>query len=433
MSDVPRWCSPRLWDIVVAVGLLACAAILSIPQPPPQYLPALAVLAAFGLYYALLGRRALAAEASWPGVEARPPLPAWLLLLNAAALVLLVGVGCVFAGGMASLQMLAYPLCWMTLPERWRIPVNASIAGAIAAGYALRALVAAESLDELASTALIGAVVAGISLAFSLAMGLWISGVVDYGQERARLLAELTAAQEAAAQASRVAGVAQERARLARELHDTVTQDLTGLVMLAERAGQQLRGAQPGLAEQTLLAIETVGRESLAQARALVAATQPEHLASGLAQSLRRVAERYEQESGARVELCVALPTLDREQEVVLLRCAQEGIANVRKHAGAGRVWLTALIREDRAEGGELVLTVADDGRGPVAARTVPAGDRPALPEARYDGGFGLPGMSERLAVFGGSVALAERPGGGAVLTVRMPAARAAALSGARP
>ena len=82
---------------------------------------------------------------------------------------------------------------------------------------------------------------AGFSVAFAIALGLWIASIVEYGEERARLLAELTAAQAEVEALSRDRGAAEERERLAREIHDTLAQTLAGLVILAERAGRQSR------------------------------------------------------------------------------------------------------------------------------------------------------------------------------------------------
>jgi signal transduction histidine kinase len=94
-----------------------------------------------------------------------------------------------------------------------------------------------------------------------------------------------------------------------------------------------------------------------------------------------------------------------RDLEVVLLRCAQEGLANVRKHAAARTVALRVA-----EEGGRAVLTVTDDGTGP--------GD---------GSGFGIPGMRDRLAVVAGDLALDAGAGGGSVLTVRVPVPEVAA------
>jgi signal transduction histidine kinase len=100
---------------------------------------------------------------------------------------------------------------------------------------------------------------------------------------------------------------------------------------------------------------------------------------------------------------------LDRELEVVLLRCAQEGLANVRKHARARHAWVTVAGRD----GEDVTLEVRDDGVGP--------GD--AVPG---DDGFGLAGMRDRVALVGGRVEFGPGERGGTVLRVTVPTTGAA-------
>ena len=100
---------------------------------------------------------------------------------------------------------------------------------------------------------------------------------------------------------------------------------------------------------------------------------------------------------------------LDRELEVVLLRCAQEGLANVRKHARASTVSIAVAWND-----GQVVLDVRDDGVGPGTA--VPG-----------EGGFGLAGMRDRVALVGGRIEFGAGDGGGTVLRVVVPRADVAA------
>ncbi|TPW91876.1 sensor histidine kinase, partial [Schumannella luteola] len=189
------------------------------------------------------------------------------------------------------------------------------------------------------------------------------------------------------------------------EVHDTVAQSLTGLVLLAQRAR---RGFAAGtLDDETLELIETGARDALAETRALVAAAAPVELAQGgIADALQRLAERFERETRIRVAVTTALDEpLDRDAEVVLLRCAQEGLANVRKHseAASARVELTSA-------SGTARLTVRDDGRG--------------FP-AEVHAGFGLAGLRDRLALAGGALAVDGTPGATAI-TATLPLGGAA-------
>ncbi|HEY1105533.1 MAG TPA: histidine kinase dimerization/phosphoacceptor domain-containing protein, partial [Agromyces sp.] len=143
-----------------------------------------------------------------------------------------VGVGVAFDPGASILQAFAYPYLWVTSPSTRRAIVsNVVLAVALLVGY----------LAHSGPSGLVtGVAVVGLSLGFSLALGLWITHIASVGEERARLLEELQAAQGQLAVLHRDAGVSDERARLAREIHDTIAQSLTGLVMVAQRAGNRL-------------------------------------------------------------------------------------------------------------------------------------------------------------------------------------------------
>ncbi|UOQ90439.1 sensor histidine kinase [Agromyces endophyticus] len=318
-----------------------------------------------------------------------------------------VGVGVAFDPGASILQAFAYPYLWVTSPSTRRAIVsNVVLAVALLVGY----------LAHSGPSGLVtGVAVVGLSLGFSLALGLWITHIASVGEERARLLEELQAAQGQLAVLHRDAGVSDERARLAREIHDTIAQSLTGLVMVAQRAGNRLAtidDATPdaAAARSDVELMEQMAREALTEARGLVATLAPVSADGGLAPALDRLGEAFERETGVRVSVDAdASSALDRELEVVLLRSAQEGLANVRKHAGARRVWIT--VADD---GHEVVLTVRDDGTGPMTRRD-PADDGPA------PGGFGLAGLRDRTALVGGTLEFGPAPDGGSLLRIAVP------------
>lgn len=143
-------------------------------------------------------------------------------------------------------------------------------------------------------------------------------------------------------------------------------------------------------------------RTAVEEARALVATTQP--LADGrLVQTLQRVAARFAADTGIEVQCELASLSLDREHEVVLLRAAQEGLANARKHSRAERV----SVELSQSDDGCAVLLVEDDGVGPD-------------PEPASQG-FGISGLADRLRSAGGSVRFGPGSAGGARLEVRLP------------
>ncbi|WP_353808576.1 sensor histidine kinase [Agromyces sp. SYSU T00194] len=377
----------RWWDLAAAATAVA-AAVFALVDPPYGTGDgvALAAIGAFLVIYLAWARRYLAGP-SMLG-HAGPT----------AAFSVVLAVGVSFEPSFAVMQAFIYPFAWWTAATvRLAVVSNILPAIAVVVGYAIRA-----GLDGLLS----GLGIAVISLTGSLALGFWISRIAAYGAERARLLDELQAAQGELAAMHRDAGVSAERERLAREIHDTIAQSLTGLVMVAQRTrGQLARGSADGVATAASDAelIEQMARDALTEARSLVASMAPVRVESTFAEALERLGQRFGRETGVAVQTAADAPGLDRELEVVLLRCAQEGLANVRKHARATRASI-----EVAASAREVVLTVLDDGVGP--------GEDPGAA-----GGFGVAGMRDRVALVGGTLQIEPGPAGGTALTVTVP------------
>lgn len=260
-----------------------------------------------------------------------------------------------------------------------------------------------------------------LALAFSIVLGLWLTQVAERGEERAALLERLEAAQAELAATHHGAGVLAERARVAQEIHDTLAQGFTSVVMLAQTATAELEADRTDRALDRVAQIEQVARDNLAEARALVAAFGPAALQdAGFVEALGRLARRFEAETGVRVELRglpAALPErLGKDTEVVLLRAAQEALANVRKHARARHVVLhlsvegtgpaTDGVVDGPRAGHHVQLEVVDDGQG--------------LPAGSVEG-VGLRGMRDRVRAGGGTVEVGDAPGGGARVLLRLP------------
>jgi signal transduction histidine kinase len=150
------------------------------------------------------------------------------------------------------------------------------------------------------------------------------------------------------------------------------------MVMLAQRARQETDAAARAT---QLTQLEESAREALTETRALVADGAPASLDAGLVPAVERLAARFTQETGIVVTLDVDDVAADRTTEVVMLRCTQEALANVRKHSGATAATVTL------ASGS---LTISDNGHG----------FDPDAPTA----GYGLSGMRDRLALAGGSL-----------------------------
>ncbi|WP_147918472.1 sensor histidine kinase [Ruania zhangjianzhongii] len=208
---------------------------------------------------------------------------------------------------------------------------------------------------------------------------------------------------------AREAGVHDERQRMAREIHDTLAQSLAGILtqlQAAEQSGQDPAG------RSHLGKAMNLARESLAEARRTVQAVEPALLAEALLpEAIDSVARRWSQAHGIEAELTTtghARP-MHTEVEVTLLRATQESLANVAKHARAGRVGITLSYMADL-----VTLDVRDDGVG---------FDPQATPSGQTgDGGFGLIGMRRRAQRLAGQMAIESETGAGTAVSVSVPA-----------
>ncbi len=347
---------------------------------------ALAVLAVLALAYVLLGAPAISRGSPWRSA------------VYLVVLVVAFGVVGFAAPVLFFLLFLAYPQVWFAVQgTATGITWTVLLAVATAIGPVVRAASEADARDALLST--------GVSLSFSLLLGLWVSRVLYQSAYRAELIDQLERTRAELAAAERERGVLAERERLAREVHDTLAQGYTSIVVLAQTAAAQL-AADPAAARDRLGLIEEVARDNLAEARAVVAAFQPVALDDAtLVEALERLAARFARETGLSVRVDTAAlgegPPLRRDEEVVLLRGAQEALTNVRRHAGASAV-AVRLVRV----AGQVAVHVEDDGVGfDVAAAQ----------------GSGLDGLRGRVEQVGGSVDVSSSPGAGTSVTVRVP------------
>ncbi|MGY4859204.1 sensor histidine kinase [Cryobacterium sp. AP23] len=419
----------RWWDLIVA-GSLIVLALLTMDgsgsgpgSGPGTRAGGVLSLATIGIAYLIWGRRMLGSP-NLPGSAGdsgfdHEAFPAAARLFQ-VTLIVACGAAAAFDPSLATAQTLAFPILW-ALASSFSGAVVLSALLSFSAGLGLWV-----GMGRTADTAVQATAIEAISFVFALAMGTWITRIADAGAAQRRLVDELTAAQKELSVLHRDAGSAAERERLAREIHDTIAQSLTSLVMLAQRTRSEL-AAVPGdtaAVADSIDLIESTGRDALTEARALVASMAPVRAGDGdLAHTVARLAERFERETGITVTLDLAgldpaqhgrppAGPLDRALEVVLLRCAQEGLANVRKHSRAG----AATIGVERSMEA-VTLTVTDNGRG--------LGDY--RPEA--ENGFGLAGMRDRVHLVGGRLDVEGTPTGGTVLRVTLPTPAAEALA----
>ena len=182
-----------------------------------------------------------------------------------------------------------------------------------------------------------------------------------------------------------------------------------------------MRWIVPQEHDRHLANAERLARDSLSEARRSVDGALPAALeTAALPDALREVARAWSERTGVPAELTVTGEplSLDPEIEVTLLRTAQEALANVEKHAHAGRARLTLSFMGD-----VVALDVRDDGVGFDAQRPDPA----------PGGGFGLHGMRQRVARVAGTLVIESEPGGGTAVSARVPAIPTGAASAPAP
>lgn len=247
------------------------------------------------------------------------------------------------------------------------------------------------------------------------AVGVWSANaaIVAESRQRALLVAELTQARDEAeslaadlAVAQREAGAQAERARLARDIHDTLAQGFSSIVLLARAAGSA--STDPAQLPSLIAQIEHTAADNLDEARRVVRDLAPSGLhETPLPAALGRLLAQLQTQTGIETDLHVEGPVdhLPMALEVALLRLAQGALANVRLHSHARRCVLT-LERDAMSIG----LDIVDDGVGfDVAAAPTSAG------------GFGLRAMRERVAELGGRIDVESDPGDGCAVAIRIP------------
>ena len=232
-----------------------------------------------------------------------------------------------------------------------------------------------------------------------------VSGRDEVGRLEANftiMTRQLGSALEAERQRATGEARAAERARIAREIHDAISQHLFALRMTA--AG--MRRADPG--NQQARTIERISEEALRDMAALLVELRPAGLngagldVAGLAPALQEICTAYRDRLGVAVDVSLDEVTVPASVEHALLRITQEACVNAVRHGNARRLSVS-VTRQD----GHVELAIRDTGTG----------FDPALPHA----GSGLAHIRDRVAELGGTVEIDSAPGRGAALTVRVP------------
>ncbi|GGV10159.1 hypothetical protein GCM10010182_32500 [Actinomadura cremea] len=347
-------------------------------QPAAVRYPMLTLLVLLGAGYAIL--------VTFPRNRTVPPR-VFLALLVAA-----LGLHSYLLDGGAAMLVVSLPQFWIFGGGARRAMVLTATGTA--------AVLLGDLAQDLPRVVLGGNMVAAlIGCAAGILGGLLVRRIERRGDERAAELgAELDDARLELARAHQRQGAAEERERLAREIHDTLAQGFASIVALAEAARSGL-ATDPAASARQLTSIERTARENLAEARVLVGSAMP--ATGSVARTLRRTLDRFAEDTG--VGVAADLPDVDCDQptRIALLRCTQESLANVRKHAAASRVGVVLTPHPDCVE-----LEITDDGRGFTVA------------DSR---GFGLDGMRRRLDELGGELTVTSAPGDGTRVLAVIP------------
>jgi len=388
------------WDLVGA-GVLGTMAVGLPPDPlgRNEYVP----LALVVIWYLVLGRKAGMRDSARHSLvysSVMIPLTCWVVWANpnmTPAVFLFTGY-----------------ILWANLPNRPRaIGFAVGLSFASAAGHVLSDLDPSRIATRPSSLIVDGIIVPVVAVPFTVLACIWLDDLFRWGQRRLALVDALTEAQNRQVALEREAATLAERARFAQDVHDTIAQDLAGLRMLVQSAQRQAQpplgapsrdpGADRAQLRRTFGLVDEAVDSLLAQTRELIATTMPVSEDSSLKDVAGRIAARFERETGLSIDVDVPEVRLAKEIEVIFIRCLQEGLSNVRKHANAHHVDVSVRVTGDQAE-----LTLSDDGVGLSAVSNGP--------------GFGISGMRRRVELAGGSLdVVSPGPGQGTQVFARVP------------
>jgi signal transduction histidine kinase len=382
-----------LWDaLFVGTAALSAVLVALAAEPAPARAAAGALVLGTGAAWLVAGRRLGLAGVR----DGRPAVLAYVALLIG----LLVGAVVLVPAAMWAVFVVSPQLFWL-LERAWAVAGTVVLAPGLVLLAALRAGASPGEVvrEELPITLFL--------TAFGVLVGVWIQRVTRESDERARLIDELQSSRAEVAELSRRAGVAAERERLAGEIHDTLAQGFTSIVTLLQAAQPEL-DTDPSSARRHVDLAVRAARDNLRTARELVAATAPAALAADtLSGAIARAAARCAEETGLSVRATVEGEPrrLPAEQEIVLLRAAQELLGNAARHARARTVEVRLAFGSEETA----TLRVDDDGVG---------FDPGGVPAGRY----GLAMMRGRVERLGGSLAVDGAPGRGTRVSVTVPA-----------
>ncbi|KRC51684.1 hypothetical protein ASE16_00925 [Leifsonia sp. Root227] len=379
----PRWRTVLAVAPYLVLGMLVAFALGMQWSDPRHLIPELVLCAGYAVLVLVL--RDL--PTPWRGRSAAISLLMPCLILINLALVL-------YQGWFAFLTISTFSIAYSLVPWPWElVAVGAT---AVVAGLAQ----ASGFSDNAAGT---------IGRLLVVALNIVAMCGLSWGLRLSQKQLEVTATEA-------------ERARLAREIHDTLAQGFAGIVTQLQAAEH---AADDTARDRHTDAALSLARDGLAEARRSVQALRPAALdTAGLPEAIRETARRWSRRTGIPVDVRTtgAARPLAVDAEVALLRTAQKALANVERHADAHSVALT-LAHDQRG----VRLEVRDDGRGfdaeprlgGAAGADAAAADAP--PTADQGGGYGLIAMRERITALAGELIVDSHPGRGTSIRAEVP------------
>lgn len=240
-------------------------------------------------------------------------------------------------------------------------------------------------------------------LIISTIIGAFIASIIKQSTDRQRLIVELTRSRANLMKVEREAGRLTERQRIARDIHDSLAQHFTSIIMQLSAA----KHSTPETVQSAIQQAQDAAREGLNEIRRIVWDMQPEQFEkASLVEAVEELAARWSAENNIQVKMKVTgIPrSLTSSAETTLLRILQEALHNINKHALAKNVNITFSFMEDI-----FVMDIADDGVG--------------FDPSKNSDGFGMKTMRERTEELSGTLTIESERGTGTAIAVSIPIA----------
>lgn len=238
-------------------------------------------------------------------------------------------------------------------------------------------------------------------LIISIIIGAFITSIIKQSADRQRLIDDLTRSRANLMKVEREAGQLTERQRIARDIHDSLAQHFTSIIMHLSAA----KHSNPQAIQSAVQQAENAAREGLGEIRRIVWDMQPEQFEkASLVEAVEELAARWSAENNIQVKMKVTGHPrfLTSSIETALLRISQEAMHNIKKHAQAKNVNITCSFMENI-----FVMDIADDGLG--------------FEPPKIKNGFGMKTMRDRAEELGGTLTIESEQGTGTAIAVSIP------------